>query len=192
MNTRRRWAIVGGGMLGTDARASLRAARRRRHGVRGSAVPRRAGERLEPRRRGLGPPLPRDPCSPTRTCERCSRELGLEHEMEWVETRTGFYTRRQALLDVEHARVPALPAAAPDRQVPPRRHDLLRLEDPGLAAAGAECRSSSGCRAGRAGARSRTSGCRSCGRSSARAIGRRRPRSSGPPSRACTPPAAPA
>ena len=43
------------------------------------------------RRCSVGPALPRDACPPTAICVHYLRELGLESEMQWATTRTGFY-----------------------------------------------------------------------------------------------------
>ena len=188
------WAVVGGGMLGLDARAPAGAARARRHRLRGGAR-RSAGSlawQLGPSTASsLGPALPRHPAVRHAPARRCSPSSGSSDDMRVGRDRRPASTRRPAVLDVEHARVPPLPAAAAARQAAARRHDLLRRR-----------KIRDGRRLERmpvddwlrrwSGRRTfERSGCRCCGPSSARATGRRRPRSSGRRSSGCTPPGAP-
>ena len=110
MSTRRRWAIVGGGMLGLTLAHRLAQA--------GDAV---TVFEAAPFLGGLASAWDLDGVvwdrhyhvtllSDTHLRALLS-ELGLEHEMEWRETRTGCYTDGRLYSVSEHPRVPALPAA---------------------------------------------------------------------------------
>ena len=87
--------------------------------------------------------------------------------------------RQRAALGVRHRRVPEAAGPQPARQAPPRRHHLLRVQDPQGHADGDAARRRSGCGGGRASAPTSASGCRCCGPSWATPTSRRRRRSSG-------------
>src|SRR5262249_16155326 len=66
-------------------------------------------------------------------------ELALEQDIQWVETRTGFYTERKAYSMSNHPGFSPLPAAWPARQTAPGCDDCLRLTGAQLAEAGTDC-----------------------------------------------------
>ena len=113
-------------------------------------------------------------------------EIGLEREMKWVETKTGFYSGGKLYsmsTSLEFLRFPPLNMWERMRL---GGDDLLRLEDSQLEAARKDAGGRLARNAGRDAARSRRSGCRYCGQSSARPIARLRPRSSGLTRSGCT------
>ena len=118
-------------------------------------------------------------------------ELGLEGELRWVETRTGFYTGGRLHSVSNSARVPPLPAPAPDRQAAPRRHHPPRLARQGPAPAGSD--PGERLAAALVGGADVRDDLAAAAQGQARRELPARPRrpSSGPPSPACTPPAAP-
>ena len=92
------WAVVGGGMLGLTLALRLREQGKRvtvfERGRPGRRARQRVVDRDAGRRHHLGPALPRDPAVGLRAAARCSTELGLDAEMQWVETKTGLLRRR--------------------------------------------------------------------------------------------------
>ena len=192
--TDRRAGACGG--RGRDARAHARAPAARAgratsrciEGPPESAASRRRGDRPARRRdRSPGTGTTTSRCSRTAARRSSSRELGLDDEMQWVETKTGYYGDGQLSSVSNTRRVPPAARPDPDRQAPPRRHDPVRVAGHATGGGSSRMTSRRGCArwSGRRDVRA-ASGCRCCGPSSARATGRRRPRSSGRRSSGCT------
>ena len=148
-----RWAVIGGGMLGLTLAHRLRRPGRRRHALRGRARARRPGRGVAARRRHLGPALPRDAAVRPAHARGCSPSSASSDELQWVETKTGFYGTDDVLRSVSNAveflRSPR--SARSTSSASAARSSTARRS--ATASAWSASRSTSGCGAGRAGAR---------------------------------------
>ena len=191
MPNRQDWAIVGGGMLGLTLASRL--AQRRPPVTVFEAAP-TLGGLADAWRVGdvtWDQLLPRHPYFRHTHPRSFSNELDLEQDMQWRRDEDRLLLRRRLAFDVDQPRLPALPAARPDRTNAAGAPPSCSLANPRLASS----RANSRCRL--AGDALRPPDLRKIWLpllrpSSASAIAIHRRRSSGPPSPACTRPAGPA
>ena len=90
MQAQQRWAIIGGGFLGMTLALRLAQQGKACHSLRGcaswAAWPAHGNSEMS-----SGTGIITSRCRPMPICVLCCAELGLEDEMQWTTTRTGFY-----------------------------------------------------------------------------------------------------